>query len=312
MNQNIDIVVIGSIIKETIKFPDREIGPVIGSPAAYASLVIAAQGLKVGLVTYYGNDMQKIISELDVLDKRGILPFAYTTTNLLVYRTDGTKYVEYQQSAPALRFENIHPEYLKANYFKICPMNYEVDLEIVKALHRMEKVVFVDLGGYGGATSDVRHSVETAYGQKVIHTLCKHATVIKASQEDLASIVPGKTVEEAADYLTKAGAKHVVVTLGSNGAMYRTGTGSLEYADPMPAVSEMPDSGFDYTGAGDSFGAGFMVSYVQNQDIRQAVINGNATASLVIQKSGGCTFARMPQKKQVDQRIRQGIQNNFA
>ena len=59
-----DVVTIGSIIKETIVYPDKQIGPVIGSPAAYSSLVMAAQGCKVGIVTYYGYDMENMISEL--------------------------------------------------------------------------------------------------------------------------------------------------------------------------------------------------------------------------------------------------------
>ena len=48
MENNLDIVVIGTIIKETIQFPNRTIGPVLGSPAAYSSLVMAAPGRKGG------------------------------------------------------------------------------------------------------------------------------------------------------------------------------------------------------------------------------------------------------------------------
>ena len=195
MEKNLDIVVIGTIIKETIQFPNRTIGPVLGSPAAYSSLVMAAQGRNVGIVTYYGYDMEDIISEIDVLDKRGILPYEYTTTNLLVYRNDGTKYVEYQKAAPNIGFEDIHKDYLEADYFKICPMNYEVELDLVKKLYERNKTVFVDLGGYGGATSDIRHSVEETYGRMVIDTLCKNSTIIKASEEDLQSIIQGRTAE---------------------------------------------------------------------------------------------------------------------
>lgn len=298
-----DVVVIGTIIKETIRFPNREIGPVIGSPAAYSSLVMAAQGLHVGIVTYYGGDMEDIIAELDVLDRKGILPYSHTTTNLLIYREDGTKYVEYQKRAPRLSFDTIHPDFLRAQYFKICPMDYEVEVEVVEQLHLLGKTVFVDLGGYGGATSDVRRSVETDYGKEVIARLCRSADIIKASEEDLMSILPGRTVEQAADYLTQAGAPSVVITRGGKGAVYRTGSAPLLCMAPFDAVSETEDGKFDFTGAGDSFGAGFMVSFVKEKDIAKAVQNGNATASLVIQRSGGCTFGRMPCAARVQQRI---------
>lgn len=306
MENNLDIVVIGTIIKETIQFPNRTIGPVLGSPAAYSSLVMAAQGRNVGIVTYYGNDMEDIISEIDVLDKRGILPYEYTTTNLLVYRNDGTKYVEYQKAAPNIGFGNIHKDYLEADYFKICPMNYEVELDLVKKLYERNKTVFVDLGGYGGATSDIRHSVEETYGRMVIDTLCKNSTIIKASEEDLQSIIPGRTAEEAVRYLADAGASNVVVTLGGNGVMFKEGKKEIVHIKPFSAKSEVEDGSLDFTGAGDSFGAGFMASYVKEQDMYKAALNGNATASLVIQRSGGCTYGRMPSKEKVQLRIATG------
>ena len=48
-----------------------------------------------------------------------------------------------------------------------------------------------------------------------------------------------------------------------------------------------------------------MASYMQEQDIRKAILNGNATASLVIQRSGGCTYDRMPSKERVQERLQQ-------
>lgn len=306
MNQKLDIVVIGTIIKETIQFPARTIGPVLGSPAAYSSLVMAAQGRKIGIVTYYGDDMDGIISEMDALDKKGVMPHEYTTTNLLVYRENGTKYVEYQKAAPDIKFEDIHPDYLEADYFKICPMNYEVELNVVRKLYEMGKTVFVDLGGYGGATSDVRHSVNEEYGKMVIGVLCKNSTIIKASEEDLQSIIPGRTAEEAVQYLVSAGAKNVVVTLGSKGVLYKEGEAETVCLKPFKAVSETEDGTLDFTGAGDSFGAGFMASYVKERNMYKAALNGNATASLVIQKSGGCTYGRMPTADRVKERIETG------
>lgn len=303
MDKKLDVIAVGTIIKETIVYPDKQIGPVIGSPAAYSSLVMAAQGCRVGIVTYYGNDMEDLISELDPLDRTGFLPFDYTTTNRLVYRADGTKYVEYQKKAPMLKFEDLNAEYLKADFFKICPMSYEVDLELIRKLHAMGKTVFTDLGGFGGATSEIRHSVETDYGKNVIHTICNSSSIVKASEEDLLSILPGRNAEEAAVYLRQQGAPVVVVTLGGKGSLYKIGDGAFQYAKPFPAKSEAPDGSLNFTGAGDSFGAGFMASYSRDRDIAKAVINGNATASIVIQRPGGCYFSRMPSRECVEARI---------
>jgi sugar/nucleoside kinase (ribokinase family) len=301
---SIDIVVIGTILKESIYFADgRVVGPVIGSPVAYSSLVMAAQDIKVGVVTFYGDDMPDIIGELDVLDQRNVIPYAFTTTNRLIYQDNGDKYVEYIYRTPKIRYEDICEDYLKCKFFKICPMDYEVDLDLIKKLHADGKVVFVDLGGYGGATSDIRYSADTQYGKNVIETICNNCTIVKASAEDLASIFPGRTAEEAADNLVAMGAKTVVVTCGGKGAFYKIGATAPVYRKPYDAHSEEPHGQLDFTGAGDSFGAGFMASYVQHQDIDRAVKNGNATASLVIQRSGGCTFSRMPSKERIEKRL---------
>lgn len=307
MTKPIDVVVIGTIIKETIVYPNKEVGPVIGSPAAYSALVMAAQGRNVGMVCYYGHDMDDVISELDVLDKRGWMDYEYTTRNRLIYREDGTKYVEYVRSAPDLKFEDIPAEYLECNFFKICPMNYEVELDAIKKLHALGKVVFVDLGGYGGATTLDRRSIETAFGKNVIDTICNNCTIVKASEEDLQSIIPGKTAEEAAEYLIGNGAKNVVVTLGGKGALWKIGDAPIQYIKPFHAVSEAEDGSLNFTGAGDSFGAGFMASYSQYQDIPKAVLNGNATASIVIQRPGGCFYDRMPKADRVAARAAEKV-----
>ncbi|MEA4852932.1 MAG: carbohydrate kinase family protein [Christensenella sp.] len=306
MGKEIDVVVIGHIIKETIEFQDRRIGPVIGSPVAYSSLVMAAQGKNIGIVSYYGNDMDDIISELDVLDRRGLKSYDYTTTNLLVYKADGTKYVDYQRKAPKLYFEDIYPEYLDCQFFKICPMDYEVSLSLVERLAELKKTVFVDLGGYGGATSDIRYSIDESKGKEVMTALCNYATIIKASSEDLASIFPGKTAEQAAQMMVDMGAQDVVVTMGGDGSFYKCKNLSPVYFEIFQAHSNIADGSLDFTGAGDSFGAGFMASYSEFQDIPRAIVNGNATASLVIENTGGCTYGRMPSKARVMERINTG------
>ena len=304
MTKPMDVIVIGTIIKETIVYPTHEEGPVIGSPAAYSSLVMATQGRNIGMVCYYGHDMDDIISELDAIDKSGWMDYEYTTRNRLVYREDGTKYVDYLKVAPSLKFENIIPEYLDSQYFKICPMNYEVELDLIAKLHGLGKTVFVDLGGYGGATGEIeRQSIECEFGKNVIDTICKNATIVKASDEDLRSIIPNRTTEEAVQYLIDAGAPIVVVTRGGNGAMWKIGDGEIQYMKSFNPKSEAPDGSLNFTGAGDSFGAGFMASYCKYEDVAKAVLNGNATASLVIQGPGGCIKKRMPTADRVARRI---------
>lgn len=49
-----DLIVIGHILNETIKLPDRTIAPVLGSPTAYCSVIASRLGVKTGVVTKIG------------------------------------------------------------------------------------------------------------------------------------------------------------------------------------------------------------------------------------------------------------------
>ena len=67
----VDIVEIGNIVKETILFPDKEFGPVLGSPCAYTSVALAKEGNRVGMVTHYGPDLPADMKgELHLVDDR--------------------------------------------------------------------------------------------------------------------------------------------------------------------------------------------------------------------------------------------------
>ena len=134
-NHNIDVVTIGNILKETIIYPSRTIGPVLGSPCAYTSLTISKLGLKAGMVSYYGSDYPKgMIDELRLVDKHGFIQHAYSTENHLIYREDGTKIVDYFKTAPVIQFSDIPAEYMNAQVFFVCPMNYEVSIDLCISL----------------------------------------------------------------------------------------------------------------------------------------------------------------------------------
>jgi sugar/nucleoside kinase (ribokinase family) len=297
----LDVVVIGNIINETIKFPEKTIGPVLGSPAAYSSLVMSAVGAKVGLVSYYGSDTSEWMDKhLGNVDHSGLIDHERSTTNFLVYREDGTKYVEYVYKAPGIYEKDIPEEYLGCDYFYICPMDYEVDLSVNKKLHDMGKEVVVDLGGYGGATSEKHYTIHDEKGDRILSEVSKYSTIVKASREDLEYIAPGLDLESIVGYFFSKGAKTCVVTLGEKGCY-------LGKADQKGIYIEgfKSDNPIDFTGAGDSFGAGFMASFSKNVDTKEAIIFGNSVASLVIEKTGGCIKERMPSLTDVENRINQ-------
>jgi fructokinase len=77
--------------------------------------------------------------------------------------------------------------------------------------------------------------------------LAGHATVVKASIDDLALLDPGRDpVQAARDWLAGARTRLVVLTLGARGAWASTGADDIEAAAPVVRL-------VDTVGAGDAF-----------------------------------------------------------
>lgn len=303
--RKVDVVVIGNIVKETIIRPDEIIGPVLGSPCAYTSLALAKLGKKVGIVSYCGNDFwNEIKNELSGVDDSGKINYLYTTENHLIYKTEDQNHVEYFKVAPVINFDVIPEEYLNADIFFLCPMDYEVNVEICEKLWNLNKKIIVDLGGYGGTTSYNHFPVGSNRGNKLIDDLCKYAYMIKASQNDMSYIMPDKSVEECTEYLISKGPKYVVITMGDKGAV-------CQEAGKAPEFSSSyfnDDKNRNTTGSGDVFTAGVIAAMMeQGHSIQYILAYGNSAASLVLEEKGGCLEKRMPSDIMVKLRMERKI-----
>lgn len=301
-----ELVVVGHILNETIKLPDRTIAPVLGSPAAYSSVIAARLGVKAGIVTKIGKDMPrellKVFSEAGV-DTRGIKTEGEaSTTNLLIYDGSGNKRVRYLKKAPHILFDDIPKEYLDAKIMYICPMDHEVPLETVRELSNLGKTLAVDLMGYGGATSSVHPDKKEQESHQALKELIKHFHIVRASIEDSQYFFGAKEeMEEDIAYLfTEWGADIGIVTLGEKGAVITT-------KDRKFRIPAFPAKVEDCTGAGDAYSAGFLVEYLRTKEPYKSALFAAATASLVIEGSGGVLLERMPTSSAVRSRISRAI-----
>lgn len=291
--ETLDLVVVGHLLNETIEFPDRTIGPVLGSPAAYISVAAKRLGAEVGLVTRIGNDMprelMKPLFEAGV-DCDGIrVDGDATTTNLLCYDTGGDKKLHFQKKAPDITFADFPTRYLDARLICISPIDFEVPLETVSKVKGLDSLVAVELGGYGGAASS-EHPRDVSF----IEELVKDIDIVKAGAEDCRYLF-GKT-DGVEDMFIKWGAGVGIVTQGDQGALVATKTERFI----IPAFNVQDP---DCTGAGDAFSAGFFVEYLNSRDIEASGRFASATASLVIEGTGGVTVGRMPSADDVCRRM---------
>jgi ribokinase len=290
---------VSHIVREIIRFPDREIGPVLGGPTAYCSVIAAKLGARVGIVTPIGDDMSQSLlapfAEVGV-DTRGLCRVGpHSTNSILVYNTQGDKEILYPWRAPEISFHDIPSAYLTARAMHIAPMDYDVGLETLRALRAHIPILSADLGGYGGAHSRTHPTQEEQRDPRALCTLVGHFDIIRASIEDCRHLL-GETGVTPADLPRRFvawGGKVGIVTLGSQGAAVATREGAF-------TVPALPGSVVDTTGAGDSFSAGFLVEYLRTQDAQRAARFATAVARHVIGSSGGVLAGRMPAPSEVE------------
>ena len=304
VNRRYDAIILGNIIIETINFPNgRSITPVLGSPAAYSSVILGRLGSRVGLCTKVGADLPESFRHTLVqgnVNLEGMKTAGdFTTANLLIYNYLEKKKVEYIHKAPSVEFRDIPEQYIEADVFYACPMDFEVPLSTIEELSRHGKKIFVDLGGYGGATSS-EHQRGSKSKLNDLRGLLSRSFLMKASIEDSRHIVESEKVEAPTIYDEKdmctmfhdLGAERVMITLGSRGVYYSEGAcGAV-----IPTINCKV---LDATGAGDALAAGLIHQYLRTGNIKKAIAFGQATACFVIQGSGGVNIKRMPEEDQI-------------
>lgn len=131
--------------------------------------------------------------------------------------------------------------------------------------------------------------------------LIVHADYIipNETELELLSSVPIRSIasaEKAAKVLLKRGAKNVVVTLGSNGAL-------IFSAKQATQVDAYKVNVVDTTAAGDAFIGGFASALIHGLKIEEAVKYANACGALAVTKFGA--QPSLPTKADVDRFISQ-------
>jgi fructokinase len=119
---------------------------------------------------------------------------------------------------------------------------------------------------------------EAAYRARLARMLAV-TDVVKASDEDLAYLVPGAKPEDAARSLLEKGPKVILLTRGAEGAVALGAFGERRVAAPRVQV-------VDTIGAGDAFSGGFLAKWQPGGDLADGDLVEAATAF-------ACTVAAM-------------------
>lgn len=299
----VDIFFIGHILEETIVYPDGDrTSTVLGGPAAYASVASSCLGYSAGLITKVNHNFKN--SFLPTLmhsgiDMNGIQFGSVGTKNFLHYEDNGGKELHFVSQAPPLEWDDIPLEYRKARYCMICPINYEVSLPMIQKLHNTNKTILVDMGGFGGASSQ-RGFLPKDERIRFAGEVARYVDILKFSTDDCYYLFE-KSMDnnEYIQKIEQLGCKNFVLTIGEKGCIVKCGT-------QQKLIPAYKTKAVDVTGAGDVWGASFLSMYSRSQDMFESAEYASAAASILVEKRGGVTLERMPRHSAVMSRMKGG------
>ena len=294
-----ELVAAGHIVQETIYFPDKTVGPVLGSPPAYSLVTAAKLGTSTGLVTKIGDDFpQALLEPFDQagVDTSGIHYGGQSTCSHLIYDQKGNKEIRFPSRAEPITAQDFPPLYHGCGMVYVCTMQDDIPLENLGEVAGIGLECAVDLGGYGGVhmSRQKRSTIGDLAGFAL--EAASHFNFIKASDEDCRTIFGEGEARDFAARLMAGQAKATLITRGSEGVTIGTAKGCWH----VPALKGEP---IDVTGGGDTFMGGFLSEYIRCGEVLASAVFASATALCVIEKTGGVIPSRMPSKAEVRSRI---------
>jgi sugar/nucleoside kinase (ribokinase family) len=277
------IISFGNPVYDYIKTPVITTGErVLSGGSTNGCLVLQRLGHRVGLVGCIGDDYyERFVADIQ---RYGIQQFvrrcAQTGGFRLIYDATGNRSLDVLGIADPIMY--IPDEIGSAAAVIIAPILQETSVALIQAIHtQTTSKLFLDPQGLMRRVDGkgrIEHYVPQDFAS--IAPLC---SVIKANEVEaqvLTGIDPRQDGAEALRRLKAFGCAIAIITLAEAGSLIDDG--QQHYRIP-PYVTDARDP----TGAGDTYLAGFLHSYLQNpHDLYQAGCYGSATASIWIEHTG--------------------------
>ena len=253
-----------------------------GGAALYASLTAHRLGKRAAVLTSWGGDFLGRDALEGITSKVVRAPRTSTFRN--VYESSGRVQHVYA-AATTLTAEDLPSAWTKARITYLCPVLHEVPISIGDSFP--DSLIGVAPQGWM-RTWDARGRIRACRWEG-FEALLDRAQMVIVSEEDIAG-EPG---------LADVFRKHtpiVIVTRAREGAVIFAGKSTL-------TLGAYPARERDPTGAGDGFGAAFLVRYAETQDVEEAGRFAACVGACVVEGEG---IASIPRRDEVEARMRKG------
>ena len=288
-----DAIVVGHVSIDVNVLPWGVIENALGGAPTYAGFALAALKKNAGIVAKIGADFPDkfppLYSKMG-LDTEGILIAGeHTTTFENTYDEAGNRKQACTHVAPKISPDDIPYAYQNASCFYISPIADEITPDVLKAMKKETNLVMLDPQGIFreiGPNGEVKLKAREDLGE-----FLKYVDIVKVGKDE-AGVLQGDA-REVLQKLSAFGPKVAILTQGEKGCLVFSG-GELSEVGGLKVDAK------DLTGAGDVFGAAFLVKYSESKDAVKAAQFANAAAALKIRYKGPTGF---PSEKDISEAI---------
>ena len=275
MNNNKDIIVVGSVAFDNIETIKGKHTRLLGGSGTYFSIA-ASLFSKVYLVGVVGDDFNE--SYIKMFNSKSISTDYLTQAIGKTFHWGGVYSDDFSTRETLFTklgvFENFNPK-IDSNLFTdsilfLANIQPELQQTMINQINNPSLIVLDTMNLWIDNNSDELLDV------------IKQSDILLINDEEILQLTNSSNIENAAKILLNNGLKYVIVKKGKKGSLIV----SKDMRISVPAVSNIDV--FDPTGAGDSFAGGFLgyIASNDNFDIINAVITGTAIASYTVSDFG--------------------------
>ena len=270
------VLVVGSIALDSVKTPSGQANHVVGGSALYFS-VAASFFTEVALVGIIGKDFPE--NYLRMLEKRGVDISGVQVSEGETFRWIGdyTEDINRVKTVSVCQnvMENFTPalpdRFRKIPYVFLANIEPEVQSKVLEMVNSPNLAVCDTMNFWIERDKDI------------LYNLMKRVNVMMVNDEEARLLTGKKNVIEASKEMLTLGPSVVVIKKGEHGAILATKRNL--FVVPAYPVSKAVDP----TGAGDSFGGGFIgyiastTGNISEENMRKAVVYGIVIASFTVE-----------------------------
>ncbi len=278
-----DVIVIGHITIDVNVLPWGIIENMLGGAPTYAGFMLASLGEKVGVVSKIGEDFPDKFPPLYGkfgLDTEGIYSIPEKTTIFEnTYDESGKRRQTCWLLPSKISPKEIPQAYFHTRSFYVSPVGDEITPNVLETVKKKENVVMLDPQGlFRKVAEDGRVDIQKPDN---LGDYLTHVDIVKIGQDEFQAFA--KSPEETLKELVEAGPKVAILTQGEKGCVVLSDGKFSEFEGLKVEVK-------DLTGAGDVFGAAFLVRYLNTNDVAESAKFATAAASLKIKYKGPSGF----------------------